>query len=1143
MSVDTVVGAHYTSFNQSLQKYSDILQLFSRSQDGLQRLRNTLNTAGRQLNPESKNLKDVYLQDIVLSETIRILGDVETASLVPDKVAVLEEKEEWTEAVRILVDGCNRVAREELQDISALEHVRLQLVECRISLLGTLIAQLKEQVLEMGERHRPSHGKTGPMAESPIGTYGARHLAGGGDRSVSREKHRVQQNPIQVNSIGPSQLGKGSTMEQLESSSFGRQNREINFNATGTSVAPTGHLLRPDTGVNVLVACIAQLDGVDKAMESLRTSLPHLLRHVLITMLQASCASYQRKFSDLLTGSEDPSIDSAEGSTRFEDLAAAASKIFDSFFMGCASMLGSLMRLLQSLATARSPAASLGIRQVCHTHDDDAKLQTAFDSSAAHSFEKQRDIASLDGSAGSSNELTVTTQRQMRSFEDSLYAWKCLQSECQIILAALFGTMGSWDGDTSRPESRSAQLLIPSSGWLSANTSDGDVAAKEEKSENDPMSTRHQSRNSMLLYSVEVELLEHEKSEPVLSSPSTGAITSPPQESLLTENARAELGDSFPLSISKVGSNQEGNNGHLDGKEYEKLLHETFSGDLGSNALMAAACVPAGRMILSCQRMMIDLAHRMSWMPSSPSFVGSKAGTNARSSNPPTPTTSREDLVEEPFLAHFLDSCLKMIFLPNVAESMFNRCNKTLKGIKGVHSASIHRISAAMALPPSHLLRKSPLLPAAFDTESMVDELLNYVLNIPTLSTHLFGVLDNVIYRILGGLHSLWESISKKSIIAKLVCSVSVSHLMSQEKRASLLGDYAYFTVYGNTDPMARFLSSAVASGAGEFRQRKPTHDVDGHLAAQRSLVALLLQEELTIEESNLLIPLSEDISNVKWMAYIANSANYIADILHEASSSMSTLADKRTDATSPSSRGSDQPSPRFPDGAKQTLRRLWKRTPQQGHLSQEFDPRLRTFSKGLMQSADRFRSLSGCCVRALRLDVLLTVMRGFRNFASKSTHPTVRNIDQDLLELARTLQRGKEMLEQLLPSKQWEYIYQDCMSDVAWVAVLVLPECSPFSSNREIREICDAVSKLEKLLPPTLNSTPNAGCIGGNAIHWAVSYISLAMKSADEVLKEAEEKPDKYTAEEWLALMDLTVPGRLISAESREKLKQLICD
>jgi len=283
--VDTVVEIHYAGFNQSLQKYSQIIRTFTESREQLATLRRSLELAQARLKPQPESLRDLYRNYLMLGDMVRLLQDVQSAVAVPAHVRELQDSGDWALAVNTLLEGCNKVAREELIGISALKQLRDELSRRRNALVTAITIELEKRTYIDGVGSSAALWTAGP--HTPLRT---RMRIPTGPNTAPRPTRTLSFTSTE-GIVGADQCNRSAAFEVQRP-----LHRRAATYAAGTppgihaslvddADAFTGHLLESEVSLNTLVSCCAQLGGVPVVLESLRSRMPTKVRNIAQLLL------------------------------------------------------------------------------------------------------------------------------------------------------------------------------------------------------------------------------------------------------------------------------------------------------------------------------------------------------------------------------------------------------------------------------------------------------------------------------------------------------------------------------------------------------------------------------------------------------------------------------------------------------------------------------------------------------------------------------------------------------------------------------------------------------------------------------------------------------------------------------------------
>eukprot|EP00761_Pharyngomonas_kirbyi_P003625 gb/GECH01003629.1/.p1 GENE.gb/GECH01003629.1/~~gb/GECH01003629.1/.p1 ORF type:complete len:748 (+),score=179.23 gb/GECH01003629.1/:1-2244(+) len=147
--IQKVVNENYMGFNKSISNFSDILHNLKSSQDSIAVLKKQVCKCRELLTSRSEDLGQLYSADLKQRELIRILSFVESIQQVPERLKRAIERKEYDRAVPMLNKALDKdLARQELQNIRALDEIRKDLEATKQNLVNQLLDELRENVYE-----------------------------------------------------------------------------------------------------------------------------------------------------------------------------------------------------------------------------------------------------------------------------------------------------------------------------------------------------------------------------------------------------------------------------------------------------------------------------------------------------------------------------------------------------------------------------------------------------------------------------------------------------------------------------------------------------------------------------------------------------------------------------------------------------------------------------------------------------------------------------------------------------------------------------------------------------------------------------------------------------------------------------------
>ncbi|KAK3254412.1 hypothetical protein CYMTET_36372, partial [Cymbomonas tetramitiformis] len=184
--VDEVVERYHTGFNKAIQNYSQILRLFSDSEDRVNNLRSNLQETGTRAVVRGSTLYNQWSRSITLAEILRILEQIESAIKVPQQLQQLAAEKSFDAAATLLQDTNAMIQRNQLSQVGALRALQVELTEWKEILTTQMLEQLLDSTFSTSERRgTPSESCTHSAATGRSNGAGADtgHLGINLDRS------------------------------------------------------------------------------------------------------------------------------------------------------------------------------------------------------------------------------------------------------------------------------------------------------------------------------------------------------------------------------------------------------------------------------------------------------------------------------------------------------------------------------------------------------------------------------------------------------------------------------------------------------------------------------------------------------------------------------------------------------------------------------------------------------------------------------------------------------------------------------------------------------------------------------------------------------------------------------------------------
>jgi exocyst complex component 4 len=678
-------------------------------------------------------------------------------------------------------------------------------------------------------------------------------------------------------------------------------------------------------------------------------------------------------------------------------------------------------------------------------------------------------------------------------------AWECLQLECQALVAAVLD---------APPPARPAQHGGPAAsgaGWLASVG--------------------------------ELERAEHAGSSP---RGDTGGVEGDDDIGVLTFSLEEQAGEPLVPPDTAPDAAGAGAAAAPVSTDFKPAVTRTLGGHPGGPRLVTAAYGPVMRFTEAVERLLAGMEDGAA--PPSSAAAGDNgarpsgllqlqvpwrashqsAAAAANGGGPASPSPAGG-------LRAYLESYLRMQFLPSVYVDFRARCSAVLEDGESFRP----RPRLRGAYRPG-----AALLPAAAATAAMAEELLGWAAQVPPFAAHLSGVLENVLGRVLEACHVAAADAAGGAAAGRLAASPPLVQLMAKEPSAALLGSPGAFFVGRGGEPMESFVSSAIAAGFGAAAGFEE--------GAGRGVVARLLAGERPVPPSALLArsggAAGGELQRLVALASLADSAEHVAEAIQRCAAAAAAAADgweAGTPPSGPAAAAAASSSPTKADGGWQ--RQLTGRLRQwRGRASSR---EAGIVAAGLTHVADRYRSLAGQCARALRLDLMLTLIHHLEWLPRLGAGGAeAAEAEEHAAALALAVTRADEQLSAYLPPEARAYVFASLPATAVHVAVALLPEFASIDGACVAR-VCRVLSSLQ----PVLCAAGGGGGGGGRRpdaarqLEKAKLYYSLLTHSADSLVAAAAHKPRRFTPAEYAALLSANVPGRRVAPEHHARLQQAL--
>ncbi|KAK9811074.1 hypothetical protein WJX73_000162 [Symbiochloris irregularis] len=420
--VDTVAETYSGGFRRSITNYSSILQFFTTAREEATGLHTNLEEARRRLAVHSQNLQSQSETDMKLGHVVRILTDIAALVEVPQHIQRLQDRQDWPGAVAALLDGCSKLAREELAGVGALNGIRQDLAARKVNLYKGLVHQLEELIFYVP----PQAGSAGSDASAPQDPNRLQKLQQTGSVPSSRGLPPSGRPPGKGSALPPRPgAPRASSGDGAGPSGRGKEGESDGASAASpgdgdlSSVAKMTSAQRSEAASR-LAACLVQSCGHMEALSTMRRHMPVHMKNVIVTSMQLFdppknlAASVAAAAAAATQGSHAHAVPPAVGNS--------AQKLADHVFINCLQVLKALIEVVKVLGGAKPPNMTPGLSLLL-------SLQPPLRPGAAGAGTSDRSSSLVgDPTAGGSPQL-------MR--RECEHAWACMQSECQALLADL----------------------------------------------------------------------------------------------------------------------------------------------------------------------------------------------------------------------------------------------------------------------------------------------------------------------------------------------------------------------------------------------------------------------------------------------------------------------------------------------------------------------------------------------------------------------------------------------------------------------------------------------------------------------------------------------------------------------------------
>lgn len=167
--IEQIVRAYHQGFNRALHNYSEVLRLFTATQNDIGALRQCLSDARNRLGARAEDLSAHWQKSLALKDVVRILDDVELLLKAPAQCKEAIRNRDFVRAARILSDAAISMSHREIGDVRSLRDLRQELSVLRQELEDSLNLELGAWLYRGKE---PAEGSATVVAAAAVAASG-----------------------------------------------------------------------------------------------------------------------------------------------------------------------------------------------------------------------------------------------------------------------------------------------------------------------------------------------------------------------------------------------------------------------------------------------------------------------------------------------------------------------------------------------------------------------------------------------------------------------------------------------------------------------------------------------------------------------------------------------------------------------------------------------------------------------------------------------------------------------------------------------------------------------------------------------------------------------------------------------------------
>eukprot|EP00210_Caulerpa_lentillifera_P003256 g3108.t1 len=453
-------------------------------------------------------------------------------------------------------------------------------------------------------------------------------------------------------------------------------------------------------------------------------------------------------------------------------------------------------------------------------------------------------------------------------------------------------------------------------------------------------------------------------------------------------------------------------------------------------------------------------------------------------------------------LKTFLENFIMETFLPQIWVDFRGRVTASMEDPEAFRPQIRTR-----SCPPGDLV-----LRAGTVAEKMVTEVMSWLICMPQFASSLTGVIENILGRVHEAFANNVNQILSESTSGKLATNQELAFLMMLESDAELISGK-----YMNSLLSEIFFSPL--SDPAQFYVVGPGESVD-HSSSPPTFPAGSMESDLAETEvikaaaNERAIPLESIIARpgnfwkMVQLAALSDTLDFVAHCIAEIAFNHPEIANS-------------------PSSNSETVKTSQKQRRNSRKSSSNLQ--LDGLSTSLAMLIDRYRSLSGICIRCMRLEMITLCIHHLSELSEIShlcDEEEQKEIPAFIGALIKNAARAQEEITPHLSQRKIQYILNILPSACSLMLITALPDFTQINQGG-----IDRMQRILSFLKPAILSLLGTGAAAEGAKYFdrAEEYFSLLSLSVYDLLNYVRRFPGKFTVREFKALLSVHVPGRRV--------------